>query len=57
MRPNVKVGYVVEPNSEEVVKAIQKFYTEDEIATFADYIKEEKKKCSWKNLVNLILES
>jgi len=49
--PNNKVGFVVEPNEDEVALAILKFYNENKEAEFVQNILEEKKRYSWKVMV------
>lgn len=52
--PNNKVGFVVEPNENAVAHAILQFYTENKEAQFVQNILEEKKKYSWKVMVEKI---
>ena len=50
--PDGKIGYVVEPQSQEIANALVDFYENDRIAAFETNIIEEKKKFSWSNMVN-----
>lgn len=50
--PHEKVGYVVERNSDEIAKAILRFYDEDAESGMIENIKEEKKKYSWSYFTN-----
>ena len=52
--PNNKVGFVVSPDENAVAHAILQFYNENKEALFVQNIIEEKKKYSWKALVNKI---
>lgn len=52
--PNNRVGFVVEPDENEVAKAILKFYNENKEPEFLQYIAEEKKKYSWKVMVEKV---
>lgn len=54
--PNGKVGYVVEPNSDEFAKAIVKFYKEDKFAEFSENVKLHKKLFSWDNFTKRLME-
>ncbi len=51
-----KTGYVCEVNAEDIAQHILKFYQENKEIDFAPYIKEEKKKYSWKKLTDSIFE-
>jgi glycosyltransferase involved in cell wall biosynthesis len=42
-----KVGYVVEPDAEEIADAIRRFFDEDKQEEFSANVREEKKKYSW----------
>ena len=52
--PHHKVGYVVEPNENEVAKALIDFYQNNRAAEFIAGVKEEKKKYSWKKMTDTI---
>ena len=52
--PNNKVGFVVEPNAKAVEAAILQFYAENKEPVFIQNILEEKKKYSWKVMVDKI---
>ncbi len=51
MIPDGKVGYVVEPNSDEIAAAIAHFFNNNMEEQFVEGIKAEKKKYSWEILV------
>lgn len=53
--PDGKIGYVVEPDSRSIANALVDFYENDRIGEFETNILEEKKKFSWKNMVNTFL--
>lgn len=53
--PDGKAGIVAEADSQSIANAILKFYSMDP-NSFIPYLQEEKKKLSWSNLVNTILE-
>lgn len=55
MIPNGKVGYVVEVDSTSIAEAINDFYQNDRESTFSSNAKEEKKRFSWKAMVDGIL--
>lgn len=52
--PNNKVGLVVEPNEQAVSDAILHFYNENKETEFVQNILEEKKKYSWKLMVEKV---
>jgi glycosyltransferase involved in cell wall biosynthesis len=52
--PNNKVGLVVEPNEQAVADAILHFYNENKETEFVQNILEEKKKYSWKLMVEKV---
>ncbi len=49
-----KGGYVVNPDPEEIANAIKAFFVEDKEAQFSEFVREEKKKFSWKSMVEAI---
>lgn len=53
--PDGKIGYVVEPESQNIANALVDFYENDRIGEFEANIVEEKKKFSWANMVNTFL--
>ena len=53
--PHGKIGYVVEPESQEIADALVDFYENDRIAEFEANIVEEKKKFTWENMANAFL--
>lgn len=53
--PDGKIGYVVEPDSQEIADALVDFYENDRIAEFETNIIEEKKKFSWSNMTNTFI--
>lgn len=54
--PDGKIGYVVEPNAEQVTKAIITFFTEEKEAEFVENIKIEKQKYAWSNMTKALYE-
>ena len=52
--PDGKVGYVVEPNEKAVTEALIDFYQNNKAAIFIQGIAEEKKKYSWKKMVETV---
>lgn len=52
--PNNKVGYVVEPNETAVANAILAFYNNNKEPEFVQHILGEKKKYSWKVMVDKV---
>ena len=50
--PDGKIGYVVEPDIQEIADALVDFYENDRIAEFETNIIEAKKKFSWSNMTN-----
>lgn len=52
--PDGKVGYVVEPNENAVTEALIDFYQNNKAAVFTRGVREEKKKYSWKKMVNTV---
>ncbi len=51
-----KAGYVVSPESSSIADAIVDFYINKRADEFQTFVKEEKKKYSWKNMVDGIKE-
>ncbi len=56
MVPNGKVGYVVEPNGNEIAEAIIDFYALGRKEYFIGNIKEEKKRFGWNKMITKIHE-
>ena len=54
--PDRKVGYVVEPNKNEIADALIDFLEHNRSQTFIKNIKEEKKKYEWGKMVETINE-
>lgn len=54
--PDGKVGYVVEPDSEKIADALFNFYEGSKMEEFEANVLEEKKRFSWENMVNTILD-
>ena len=52
---NGKVGFVVEPTADAIAQALIEFYKKDR-DIFLEGIKDEKKRFSWKNMTDAILE-
>lgn len=53
--PNGKIGYVVEPNAQQIADALVAYFHEDKEATFIENVKEEKKKYAWDKMTATIL--
>jgi glycosyltransferase involved in cell wall biosynthesis len=51
-----KTGFVCEVDAQSIADHIIKFYQEEKAVEFQSYLKEEKKKYSWKKLVGSILD-
>lgn len=54
MVPDGKVGYVVEPEHNEIAEAISKFYNENKEDVFIENVKKEKARFSWDGLLETI---
>ena len=52
--PHEKVGYVVQPDPEEIASAIFRFYAENKEAVFSANASVEKAKYSWGNMIDTI---
>ncbi|MBP5327629.1 MAG: glycosyltransferase [Bacteroidales bacterium] len=52
--PDGKIGYVVEPDANQIAKALAEYFQGNHEATFAEAVKEEKKKYSWQNMTSAI---
>lgn len=55
MVPDQKVGYVTEPDAEQIALAIDNFYSQNRAAQFMSNLKEEKKRFGWDRMVQTIL--
>lgn len=53
--PNGKIGFVVEPNAQQIADALVAYYQEDKESTFIENVKEEKKKYAWDKMTATIL--
>jgi len=53
--PHGVIGYVVEPDSQEIADVLVDFYVNERMAEFEANIVDEKKKFSWTNMVNTFL--
>ena len=53
---NGKCGYVVRPDPEDVATAIFDYFSNNRKSQFTEYVKQEKSKFTWNNLVNSITE-
>ena len=49
--PHGKIGYVVEPNSKDIAKALVDFYENKREQEFETNVKEEKQKYAWSNMI------
>jgi len=54
--PHMQVGYVVEPDSEEISKALIDFFENNRIEEFTKNILKEKERFSWDKMTNSIME-
>jgi glycosyltransferase involved in cell wall biosynthesis len=54
--PDKKVGLVAEPNAESIAQKIIEYFELGE-DYFLPHLREEKKKYSWKNMVNAIVNN
>ncbi len=54
MIPNGKVGYVVDPDPDQISRSIVSFLSEDRETQFVKNIQEEKKRFTWTGLINAI---
>lgn len=55
--PNGKVGYVVEPDENEIAEKLLDFFKNERQVEFSDGLNEEKKKYAWSNMTSAILEA
>ena len=53
---NGKAGYVVEVNESAIAKAIYRFYDKDQEAEFSSFVKSQKDRFSWDNMVEEIVK-
>jgi len=56
MVPHLKAGYVMDPTSKDIAEAIADYFGKSKQGAFKSFIKEEKKRFSWKNLVAAIMK-
>jgi glycosyltransferase involved in cell wall biosynthesis len=49
--PHGKIGYVVEPDANEIAKALIDFYENEREKEFEQNVKEEKRKYEWVNMI------
>lgn len=54
--PDQKVGYVVEPDENQISNALIDFYKNNRQHEFEVYASEEKKKFSWSRMTNIIID-
>ena len=54
--PDGKIGYVVEPDSQQIADALHRFFSEKKQAEFEQNIVEEKKKYAWPKFIEAIWE-
>ena len=55
MVPHLKAGFVVAPTVSEIAEAIALFFQNNKQDAFKAFLKEEKKRFSWKSLVDALL--
>lgn len=53
--PNGKIGYVVEPQAQDIADALVRFYQENREDEFVQGVREEKKKYSWDRMTGAVL--
>lgn len=56
MVPHLKAGYVMDAEPAAIAEAIADYFSKNREETFKSFIKEEKKRFSWKNLVTAIMQ-
>jgi D-inositol-3-phosphate glycosyltransferase len=54
--PHMKVGYVVEPDSEEIAKALIDFFENKRLEDFSGNILKEKERFSWDKMTGSIMK-
>ena len=54
--PDGKIGYVVEPDSQQIADALHRFFSENKQAEFEANVVEEKKKYAWPKFIDAIWE-
>jgi len=54
--PHMKVGYVVEPNSDEIAKALIDFFENKRLEEFSANILKEKERFSWDKMTSSIMK-
>ncbi len=54
--PDGKIGYVVEPNAQEIANAIVKFYQEEKEEAFTEGVRTEKQKYNWDKMTAAVLK-
>ena len=52
--PNGKIGYVVEPEANQIADAIVRYFTEGNESAFVENIKIEKQKYAWSNMTDAV---
>ncbi len=52
--PDEKIGYVVEPDSQQIADAIVRFYDEERENSFTEAVRIEKQKYAWSNMTQAI---
>lgn len=55
MVPHLKAGYVTNTEPKEIAEAIAHYFSQNKQQAFKTFIREEKKRFSWKNLTDAIL--
>lgn len=53
--PDGKVGYVVEPDAQQIADALVRFYKEGREEAFTEGVREEKKKYSWDRMTKAVI--
>ncbi len=55
--PHGKIGYVVEPNAQEITDALIDYYKENRETPFTEALREEKKKYTWDRMTAAVLQA
>lgn len=54
--PDGKVGYVVDPDTQQIADALVRFYSENREQEFIEGVRDEKRKYAWSNMTRAIME-
>lgn len=53
--PDGKIGYVVEPNAQDIADALVRYYVENREEVFTEGVREEKKKYGWDRMTSAVI--